>query len=75
MARDEIKLMIHSLNQTSKAALRSFSVARDRLHYGHSQLQGTAALWSFSVAQDRLHCFSFTKGGALTPKHSGCTCL
>lgn len=52
MARDEIKLMIHSLNQTSKAAL-----------------------WSFLVAWDRLHCFSFTKGGALTPKRSGRTCL
>lgn len=31
MARDEIKLMIHSLNQTSKAALWSFLVARDSL--------------------------------------------
>lgn len=31
MARDEIKLMIHSLNQTSRAALWSFLVARDRL--------------------------------------------
>lgn len=44
MARDEIKLMIHSLNQTSKAALRSFSVALDRLHYGHSLLHGTGCI-------------------------------
>lgn len=63
MARDEIKLMIHSLNQTSRAALWSFLVARDRLHYGPSWLHGTGCLVLVSP------------GGVLAPKHSGPTCL